>query len=179
MLNTFQTGSKSFLPSGIPLYPQEVSRVCIDEVINEAMAFHGERIFKQNLQVNLVCLPPVCAIESDAMALKLMFVSLLDHAIEAAPKNGFVDVKIEKKGDKLEVIMKDNGYVVDEGTLKALSSHSKPHKMIILGWSEVSQLATVLSANLSISKTFPSGRLVSISFPETIKKEDNTNFKNF
>ena len=107
------------------------------------------------------------------MALKLMFVSLLDNAIEAAPKNGFVDVKIEKNGDKLEVSMQDNGYVVDENTLKALSSHSKPYKTIILGWSEISQLAEILSADIAISKTFPNGRLVSISFPETIKKEEN------
>lgn len=162
---------KSFLPSGIPLSSQKLSLVGVDALINEALTFHGERIFKQNIKINFRCLPPSDEIESDAMALKLMFVSLLNTSIEASQKNGFIHITIEKKGDRLNVDIEDNGYLLDGNTLKKLCSHHNPYKMIILDWGDLSQLADTLRADIQVNENFPKGRVVSVSFPLTLKKE--------
>ncbi|HTZ17706.1 MAG TPA: ATP-binding protein [Dissulfurispiraceae bacterium] len=117
--------------------------------------------------------PPDIVLVSDREKLKQVLVNLIRNSIDAVDEGGFVEIEAEQAGNKIIIIVRDDGCGMDEETKsRAFSSFfTGKAKGTGLGLAIVEKLTNALNGTIEIESAPASGTIVRLTLPSKLHEE--------
>ena len=141
-----------------------------DEVVKGLQ--ESERV-KQNAIAVDSAVPGAMAIVSDREKLKQILTNVLENAADAVSEGGLIRLRAETAGDKITIIITDNGCGMDKET-QAMAFNSfftTKAKGTGLGLAIVDKLAKILGGRIKFESRPAEGTDVTITLPMTLGKD--------
>lgn len=86
----------------------------ISEIISNSFQIVKSLAYRKNIEVTSQIFPEEFIIKADGKKLKQILYNLLSNAIKFTPEGGKVEVEVYKRGDFMQVMVRDNGIGIKE-----------------------------------------------------------------
>jgi two-component system, NtrC family, sensor histidine kinase HydH len=145
----------------------------LHELVNESVRAlqESERLKQTAITVNAE-IPVDMMIVSDREKLKQILSNALQNAADAVNERGLIELKAEQTGDKIIIIVSDNGCGMDEGTRSMAfnSFFTTKAKGTGLGLAIVAKLAKALGGHAELKSKPANGTAFRIELPAALNK---------
>jgi cell cycle sensor histidine kinase DivJ len=128
---------------------------------------------KKEIKLSVDTMPGLPELAADKRAVKQMLLNLISNAIKFTKEGGWVRVSVGILGDRVALIVTDNGIGIAEADLAKLgnpfmqadNSYDRQHDGAGLGLSVVRGLARLHGGDLSLTSQLGEGTVATISLP--------------
>jgi two-component system, NtrC family, sensor histidine kinase HydH len=145
----------------------------LHELVNESVKAvqESERLKQTAIKVN-AAIPGNMMMVSDREKLKQILSNVLQNAADAVNDGGLIELRAEQRGDKIIIIISDNGCGMDEGTRSMAfnSFFTTKAKGTGLGLAIVAKLAKVLGGHAELESETTNGTVFRIELPAALNK---------